>query len=103
MLKCNALYPCQILTILEGAIKRDYLASNFKTTGELLGSFIFSGCHNDSVSTERIPVLPWVPHTTAAVALRLMELDMSCFYTLEQKLESEKDKTIVDVMVSLLL
>ncbi|KAF7805973.1 homeobox-DDT domain protein RLT2 isoform X1 [Senna tora] len=87
----------EILTILEDGIKRDYLASNFKTTSELLGSVIFSGCHNDSISAERIPILPWVPHTTSAVALRLLELDMTTFYTLEQKQESEKDKTIEDL------
>ncbi|XP_054812653.1 homeobox-DDT domain protein RLT2 isoform X2 [Prosopis cineraria] len=88
----------EILTILESAIKRDYLVSNFKTTGELLGSIFSSGFQSDSVGAERIPVLPWVPHTTAAVALRLMELDISLFYSLEQKLESEKDKTNENIM-----
>ncbi|KAI9086822.1 hypothetical protein K1719_031416 [Acacia pycnantha] len=87
----------ELLTILEGAIKRDYLASNFKTTSELLGSIFSSGFHG-AMGAERIPVLPWLPHTTAAVALRLMELDISIFYTSEQKLESEKDKTTDNVM-----
>ncbi|KAJ1384650.1 WHIM2 domain [Sesbania bispinosa] len=43
-------------------------------------------------------VLPWVPYTTAAVALRLLELDACIFYTSKQKLESEKDKKIGIVM-----
>ncbi|XP_061355040.1 homeobox-DDT domain protein RLT2-like isoform X2 [Gastrolobium bilobum] len=90
----------QILTALEGAIKREYLASNYETTHELLGSFSSSGCpiNNDSIGGESIPVLPWVPYTTAAVALRLMELDACTFYTSQQKLESEKDKRIGIVM-----
>ncbi|XP_028807830.1 LOW QUALITY PROTEIN: homeobox-DDT domain protein RLT2 [Neltuma alba] len=88
----------EILTLLEGAIKRDYLASNFNTTSELLGSIFSSGFLSDSTGADRIPVLPWVPHTTAAVALRFMELDSSIFYTLEQKLESEKDKRNENVM-----
>ncbi|KAK7257406.1 hypothetical protein RIF29_31365 [Crotalaria pallida] len=89
----------QMLTLLEDAIKREYLASSYETTRELLGSFFSSGYPtNDSISDERIPVLPWVPYTTAAVALRLMELDACIFYTLQQKLESEKDKRIGIVM-----
>ena len=97
-------YPSQILTVLEGAIKREYLASKYETTSELLGSFTSSGCPtNDFVGAERIPVLPWVPCTTAAVALRLMELDACTFYTLQQKMESEKDKRIGIVLVSILL
>ncbi|TKY66814.1 Chromatin assembly factor 1 subunit rlf2 [Spatholobus suberectus] len=85
----------QILTGLEGAIKREYLDSNYETTGELLGMFSSSGCRtNDSIDGERIPVLPWVPYTSAAVALRLLQLDACIFYTSQQKLESEKDKKI---------
>ncbi|XP_057450626.1 homeobox-DDT domain protein RLT2-like isoform X3 [Lotus japonicus] len=85
----------QILTALEGAIKREYLASNYETAHELLGSLSTSECPiNDFIGGERIPVLPWVPCTTSAVALRLMELDACIFYTSRQKLESEKDKKI---------
>ncbi|RDX93815.1 Homeobox-DDT domain protein RLT2, partial [Mucuna pruriens] len=85
----------QILTALEGAIKREYLDSKYETTGELLGMLSYSGCPtNDSIDVERIPVLPWVPYTSAAVALRLLQLDACIFYTSQQKLESEKDKQI---------
>ncbi|KAI4322719.1 hypothetical protein L6164_022386 [Bauhinia variegata] len=90
----------QILTVLESAIKREHLASNYETTSELLGSRSSSGCLvKDTIGAGGIRVLPWVPRTTAAVALRFMELDASIFYTLQQKLESEKDKKIKDVVV----
>ena len=89
----------QILTILEGATKREYFSSNFETICELLGSACSSGCPaNYSTSAESIPVLPWVPHTTAAVALWLMELDESIFYTSQQKLESKEDERNGDVV-----
>ncbi|XP_027345638.1 homeobox-DDT domain protein RLT2 isoform X2 [Abrus precatorius] len=85
----------QIFTALEGAIKRDYLSSNYETTSELLSSIKSPGFPtNDSIDGERIPVLPWVPYTTAAVALRLLELDACIFYTSQQKLESQKNKKI---------
>lgn len=100
---CKTSHPSQMLTALEGAIKREYLASNYETTSELLGSVSSSGCPtSDTIGDERMPVLPWVPYTTAAVALRLMELDACIFYTSQQKLESEKDKKIGIVMVSFL-
>ncbi|KAL2640670.1 hypothetical protein AAZV13_06G245200 [Glycine max] len=90
----------QILTALEGAIKREYLDSNYETTFELLGLFSASGCHTkDSIDGERMSVLPWVPYTSAAVALRLLQLDACIFYTSQQKLESEKDKKIGIVML----
>lgn len=43
-----------------------------------------------------VAVLPWVPHTTSAVALRLMELDCSLCYTQQQKAESLKDEESAD-------
>ncbi|XP_010260331.1 PREDICTED: homeobox-DDT domain protein RLT2 isoform X2 [Nelumbo nucifera] len=82
----------QILTLLEGAIRRDYLSSNFETTKELLGSFTQSGSAVDSSPPESVAVLPWVPSTTAAVVLRLMEFDASISYILHEKAESSKDK-----------
>lgn len=79
------------------------MASNYETAHELLGSLSTSECPiNDFIGGERIPVLPWVPCTTSAVALRLMELDACIFYTSRQKLESEKDKKIGIVVVSIL-
>jgi hypothetical protein len=92
-----------MLTALEGAIKREYLASDYETTNELLGSVCSSGClPNDIIGGEKIPVLPWVPFTTAAVALRLMDLDACIFYTSQQKQETKKDSKTGIVVVSFL-
>ncbi|XP_030929199.1 homeobox-DDT domain protein RLT2-like isoform X3 [Quercus lobata] len=83
----------QALTLLESAIKRDYLSSNFESTTELLGSSNPSGSGTDySFGPETVLILPWIPHTTAAVALRLMEFDASISYMLKQKVDSQKDK-----------
>ncbi|XP_034701923.1 homeobox-DDT domain protein RLT2 isoform X4 [Vitis riparia] len=83
----------QILTLLESNIRRDYLSSDFETTNELLGLSNASGCAvDDSLAAGSVPVLPWIPQTTAAVAIRLIELDASISYMLHQKLESHKDK-----------
>ncbi|XP_024047743.1 homeobox-DDT domain protein RLT2 isoform X1 [Citrus clementina] len=83
----------QILTQLENAIKRDYLSSNFETTSEFLDSSNSSACtSNSSSSPEIVSVLPWVPKTTAAVGLRLMELDRSIAYLPHQRVEFQKEK-----------
>ncbi|CAH1448498.1 unnamed protein product [Lactuca virosa] len=75
----------QIVTWFESVIKRDHLSLNFETTEEILGT---SGVPEKAVSgTGSVPVLPWVPQTTAAVTLRLLELDASISYTPEQKAE----------------
>ncbi|XP_059659804.1 homeobox-DDT domain protein RLT2 [Cornus florida] len=87
----------QILTLLEGATKRDFLSSNFETTNELLGSSNRSEfAANSSPCPEMVSVLQWVPRTTSAVALRLMELDSSISYLPHQQLDSQKDKGSVD-------
>lgn len=83
-----------MLTLLETSINRDYLSSNFETTNELLG------CSMSVINDGLVPVLPWIPHTTAAVALRLMDLDASIFYALDQKVESPKEKDSVELIVS---
>ncbi|XP_008811888.2 homeobox-DDT domain protein RLT2-like isoform X2 [Phoenix dactylifera] len=81
----------QILTLLEGAIKRDCLSSDFETTTELLSSTTPGLAVDNTVSLSgSVPVLPWVPDTAAAVALRLLDLDSSISYMLHQKLESHK-------------
>ncbi|WOL11018.1 hypothetical protein Cni_G19779 [Canna indica] len=82
----------QILTLLEGAIKKDFLSSNFETTTELLSST--QGIASDifSAHSGSVPVLPWVPDTSAAVALRLLDLDSSISYMLNEKMESHKEK-----------
>uniref|UniRef100_A0A803N1P7 Homeobox-DDT domain protein RLT2 n=1 Tax=Chenopodium quinoa TaxID=63459 RepID=A0A803N1P7_CHEQI len=77
----------QVLTVLEGVIKRDFLLSNFQTTSELLASdnANATGYVNDSTNFGTVTMLPWVPQTTAAVALRLMELDSAISYLPDQK------------------
>ncbi|GFS34792.1 homeobox-1 [Actinidia rufa] len=83
----------QILTLLEGAIKKDFLSSNFETTNELLGYCKRTeSAANLSLNPEMIAVLPWIPQTSSAVALRLMELDASISYMLHQKVDCYKDK-----------
>ncbi|KAL5793714.1 hypothetical protein ACOSP7_002308 [Xanthoceras sorbifolium] len=81
----------QVLTQLESAIMRDYLSTSFQTTSELLDSCNMSA-HADFSSPEFVSILPWVPQTTAAVALRLMELDASISYMPDQHVESQKGK-----------
>lgn len=90
----------QMLTLLEGSIKRDYLSSHFETTSELLPS----SNPSDNVSNlGAVTVLPWIPQTTAAVALRLLEFDASISYALDQRVESQEDKGVGEFMVSNLL
>lgn len=90
----------QILTHLESAIKRDHLLSNFETTKELLGSNL------QSESDSSVSVLPWIPETTAAVALRLLELDVSIMCVKQEKVEPSENKEarayIVSVSVPLI-
>ncbi|XWS12600.1 hypothetical protein CRYUN_Cryun37aG0104100 [Craigia yunnanensis] len=76
----------KMLTHLESAIKQNYLSSNFETTRELLGSSLQS----ESDSTDS--VLPWIPQTTPAVALRLLELDVSIMYVKQQKVEPSENR-----------
>lgn len=72
------MFHFQILTQLESAIRRDYLSSSFETSNELLES-----C-NLSSNSEMVSVLPWIPETTAAIALRLKELDKALSYSPNQ-------------------
>ncbi|KAK9085386.1 hypothetical protein Sjap_025797 [Stephania japonica] len=82
----------QYLTILEGAIRRDHLSSSFETTKELLGSSMPQRLSVDRYFPESVSVLSWVPHTTPAVSLRLMDLDASISYIMKPKTESIKEK-----------
>nr|XP_010924409.1 homeobox-DDT domain protein RLT2 isoform X2 [Elaeis guineensis] len=85
----------QILTLLEGAIKRDCLSSHFETTTELLSSTTPGFFVDSTVGLYgSVPVLPWVPDTAAAVTLRLLDFDSSISYMLHQKLESHKEKEV---------
>ncbi|XP_042468588.1 homeobox-DDT domain protein RLT2-like isoform X1 [Zingiber officinale] len=81
----------QVLTLLERAVKLDFLLSSFETTTEPLISKQETASAI-SAQSGLVPVLPWVPYTSAAVALRLLDLDFSISYMLNQKLESRKEK-----------
>lgn len=83
----------QIVTLLEGVIKQDCLSTEFRTTKELLGSCTSSGnAVYDSAYTGSVPVLAWIPQTTAAVAVRLLELDASISYIHHDKSQCHDDK-----------
>ncbi|XP_034673854.1 homeobox-DDT domain protein RLT1-like isoform X2 [Vitis riparia] len=83
----------QIVTLLEGVIKQDRLSTEFRTTKELLGSCTSSGnAVYDSAYTGSVPVLAWIPQTTAAVAVRLLELDASISYIHHDKSQCHDDK-----------
>nr|GMD93116.1 homeobox-DDT domain protein RLT1 [Ipomoea batatas] len=73
----------QILTQLEGFVKQDYLSSNFETTKELLRHYASSR----APACQSVSQLPWIPLTTAAVALRLFEFDASVSFDPEPKAE----------------
>ncbi|XP_010556849.1 PREDICTED: homeobox-DDT domain protein RLT2-like isoform X2 [Tarenaya hassleriana] len=90
----------QVLTTLESALRRDYLSSDFETTSELLG---FSEAEHEAraaAGTSDPSVLPWIPKTTAAIALRLFELNGSIACTAIQKTDAHKDKKSEDFIVS---
>ncbi|KAK4386337.1 Homeobox-DDT domain protein RLT2 [Sesamum angolense] len=79
----------QNLTLLETSIKKDFLSANYETTCEILSSRKIVA---DSLSgPEEVSVLPWIPQTTSAVALQLMELDSSIYYTVHEKESCQKD------------
>ncbi|KAL8151093.1 hypothetical protein V2J09_020901 [Rumex salicifolius] len=82
----------QAVTTLEGAIKKDFLSPKYQTTNELLASSnSLKLKHAPFLTLRDVPVLPWIPQTTAAVALRLMELDSAISYTSHQKEEFKKE------------
>ncbi|KAL2524213.1 homeobox-1 [Abeliophyllum distichum] len=79
----------QILTQIEIAIKRNYLSADFETTEELMGYCASSrGASYEFSYPGSFPQLPWIPQTTAAVALKLLELDASLSYVEQQMAES---------------
>lgn len=93
----------QLLTVLEGALKRDYLSSNFETTAELLNSNTLDFAGRNSIACSgSAAVLPWVPNTAAAVTLRLLDIDSSLSYTLDQKAGLNKEREAGDFIVSVL-
>lgn len=71
-----------MLTSLESAIKKQSLSSNFMSAKELLGAA--NAAVDDPGSVD---ILPWIPKTVSAVALRLSELDASIIYVKPEKPE----------------
>ncbi|XP_065878356.1 homeobox-DDT domain protein RLT1 isoform X2 [Euphorbia lathyris] len=85
----------QVLTVLESAVKRDCLSTNFEMTKELLGSSSsLQSALFGSADLGSVTVLPWIPKTTAAVALRLFDLDASVTYIKQEKAEPSEDKPV---------
>uniref|UniRef100_M4EY35 Homeobox domain-containing protein n=1 Tax=Brassica campestris TaxID=3711 RepID=M4EY35_BRACM len=79
----------QVLAMLEVALKKDFLSSNFETTCELLDL-------SEEALLRDVKVVPWIPKTTGGVALRLFELDSSIAYTPDQNKDPQKDKESED-------
>ncbi|MED6144786.1 hypothetical protein PIB30_018826 [Stylosanthes scabra] len=84
----------QLLTLFERAIKQEFLSSSFSTTQELLGSSSMS--ESAFTDTESVAVLPWVPQTTSAVALRLSDFDASISYVPVERSEHRREKEAVE-------
>lgn len=78
---------------MESGIKRQYLSSKFETTNELLG------ISNVSADPASVSILPWIPKTTAAVAVRLLELDASIMYIKPEKAEPSEDNEVKEYVV----
>ncbi|XP_057792425.1 homeobox-DDT domain protein RLT2 isoform X2 [Salvia miltiorrhiza] len=78
----------QCLTLLEDSIKREFLSVNYETSSEILSSSKVVGC---SSRPGVVPIPPWMPLTAPAVALRLMDLDASIYYTYEHEETCQKN------------
>ncbi|KAL8461191.1 hypothetical protein ACS0TY_032612 [Phlomoides rotata] len=88
----------QCLTLLEDGIKMEFLSPNYETTSEILSSSNVVGRYAEFLPRcETISVLPWMPQTTAAVALRLMEFDASIYYTGHHRRTHQKDNEAGDI------
>ncbi|KAI4341103.1 hypothetical protein MLD38_025869 [Melastoma candidum] len=82
----------QALTLLESAIQRDYLSLTFETTNELLRIPTSPSTSPGFLANfEDVPILPWIPKTTAAVALRVLQLDSAITYSPNQELDDMAD------------
>ncbi|TVU35568.1 hypothetical protein EJB05_17466, partial [Eragrostis curvula] len=80
----------QLLTLLESAIRRDFLSSDFETTSECLNTNSQDIASQNPVgSAGSVTVLPWVPDTTAAIMLRMLDLDAAILYIQNQKMERD--------------
>ncbi|XP_066312282.1 homeobox-DDT domain protein RLT2-like isoform X2 [Miscanthus floridulus] len=78
----------QLLTVLEGAIRPGCLSSDFETTSECLNSQGIAP-QNPVLPAGSASVLPWVPDTTSAVMLRMLDLDSAISYVQNQKMERD--------------
>lgn len=88
--------PLQMLTLLEGAIRRDYLSSDFETSNELLNNSKTEDMSSQNPSSlPGTSVLPWVPDTTAAITLRMLDLDYAVSYVQNQKKERDGGDSVV--------
>lgn len=81
------------------------MSSNFQTTAELLASGNAVGyVVNDASNFGTVTMLPWIPQTTFAVALRLMELDSAVSYLPDQKAkDTEPRHFLVSILVDMQL
>lgn len=91
----------QLLFELESAIQQDWLSRRFESAKEQIES---ASVDSGTLST----VLPWVPRTTAAVAMRLLEFDSALYYNAEQKQSSTRRRkhnpvSLVNDMFQILL
>lgn len=59
-------------------------------------------CVQASTDPEFVALLPWVPLTTAALSLRLFEIDSSISYGKLEKLEPREEKEAREFIVSLI-
>lgn len=88
-----------MLSLLEDVIRREYLSSEFESTKDLLRLLESSA---QGFDLEHASVLPWIPQTIAASALRLLELDSSIIYVKLERSESHNDHLVREDMVSFL-
>ncbi|KAI5081671.1 hypothetical protein GOP47_0001414 [Adiantum capillus-veneris] len=75
----------QLLSEVESAIHRDWLSPRFEPAKEIMES--------DTGAVSCIPA--WVPCTTAAVAMRVVELDSALFYSEDQRRKSSQRRKSV--------
>ncbi|XP_044976615.1 homeobox-DDT domain protein RLT2-like isoform X2 [Hordeum vulgare subsp. vulgare] len=86
----------QMLTLLEGAIRRDCLSSDFETSNELLNNLKTEDIPSQNLSSlPGTSVLPWVPDTTAAITLRMLDLDYAVSYVQNQKKERDSGDSML--------
>ncbi|KAG9159461.1 hypothetical protein Leryth_011009 [Lithospermum erythrorhizon] len=85
----------QIMTLFESVIKRDFLSETFETSNEL-SRYCYPA--KNSANNGYVADLPWIPRTTAAMALRLVELDHSISYVPEKKAKPSDEETAEELL-----